>query len=210
MRRSAEKCRFSSQASLVLRGVASAECSHCRQDWCQNVDSNEGKSVTSQKRALSLGEAVGPVHLSRLASLMNRTLARSMNLALRYLAFGLMLRCLPPAVQAASDSPRPEEKSQVLIAHLRRSGLNKLWLPATVEHVKGSISIDTGSPLTALSDAKYRFLLKGDAHRLPPGVPVTTPLNALKARVALAHDLSLGGHDLGAALVALVPERLHR
>ena len=96
----------------------------------------------------------------------------------------------------------------MLIAPLRRSGLNCLWLPATVENVHGSIIIDTGSPVTVLSDAKYHFLLKGDAHRLPSGVPATTPFNALKANVALAHDLSLGGHDLGASLVVLVPERL--
>ena len=101
----------------------------------------------------------------------------------------------------------PDEKARVLTAPLRRSGLNMLWLPATVENVKGSIIIDTGSPLTALSDAKYRFLLKGDTHPLPPGTPATISFNTLTARLALAQDLSLDGHDLGASLVVLVPER---
>ena len=125
-----------------------------------------------------------------------------MSRAFRLFVLGCIWWCLLPTAHAATG-----EKSQVLTAPLRRSGLNLLWLPATVENVRGSIIIDTGAPVTALSDAKYRFLLKGDAHKLLPGAPATILMNTLKARVALARNLSLGGHDLGASLVALVPER---
>ena len=133
-----------------------------------------------------------------------------MSRAFRHFAFALAWWCLLRAAPAAPDPPSPvrsAEKPQVLTAQMRRSGMNMLWLPATVENVKGSLIIDTGSPVTILSEAKYRFLLKGDAHKLPPGALATIPINTLKARTALVHDLSLGGHDLGASLVALVPER---
>ncbi len=120
------------------------------------------------------------------------------------------LACFAPFARAAPNAPEkaePGDKPRVLIAPLRRSGLNSLWLAATIENVKGSIIIDTGSPLTALSDAKYRFLLRGDAHKLPPGNPASITLNTLNVPIAVARDFRLGGQDLGAALVALVPER---
>ena len=96
---------------------------------------------------------------------------------------------------------------KTLIVRLGRGQTNELWLSATVEGVKGSMAIDTGSGDTSLNENKYGFLLHGQNRKLPLGVPATTHVNDMVAKVAFARDFHIGQQDLGGALVALVPQK---
>ena len=127
--------------------------------------------------------------------------------SLRWLALAGCLVGLPARTPAAPPPAPGGGKPQILIAKLGRGQLNQLWLDATVENVKGAMMIYTGAHDSVLNRDKYGFLLRGLDHKLPPGVAATTHVNTLASPLALAHDFRVGGHDLGASLMALVPER---
>ncbi len=97
-------------------------------------------------------------------------------------------------------------RPKTLIVHLERGELNRLGFDATIEGVKGTILVDTGASSSMLNENKYGFLLHGPKQKLPGGMPATTHVNDMKARVAFARDFHLGGVDLGGSRYALVPE----
>ena len=105
---------------------------------------------------------------------------------------------MPPDPSAAQP--------KTLIARLQRGTLNRLGFDATIEGVKGTIMVDTGASFSMLNESKYGFLLRGPERKLPAGMPATTHVNDMKARVALARDFHLGNVDLGGSRFALVPQ----
>ena len=91
------------------------------------------------------------------------------------------------------------------ITRLGRAHYNRLCLAATIGGTKGLMMLDTGAQTTALSEATYRSLLSNAAYALPAGLPRAVDFNGTRAPLAEAPDLYVGGTNLGAVPVCLLP-----
>ena len=129
-------------------------------------------------------------------------LARQSRLERLANASGKLFDIVPPVPpDLAADGPLPGYR----LVRLGRKHNNRLCFAATVAGTKGLIMLDTGAANTALNEATYRSLRLGGSARLPAGVPRVLSINGQNTPLAEAPDLRVGGSNLGAVPVCLIP-----